>query len=156
MSDFLNENEENKYMIHVGKAEDAMVNLHVQEGNIEAKLTDGGSTNVIKKSTESTRVVQFHIPASTPAPKAGSEVSREEGLLNPLALSYDFQVYHISISSTSAAKAASYSITYSSGKREFFLQDGLIVDYTLQPKQPHSFFYCNSNNKNHIYYTLST
>jgi hypothetical protein len=41
----------------------------------------------------------------------------------------NFIVYHLSVASVDAKKAASYTIGYSSGASEFFLQDGLIVDY---------------------------
>lgn len=61
-----------------------MVNIHVQEGEVEVKFTDGVATNMVKKSTADSRVVQFHI-GSTQS-KASTE-SVEDGLLNPLALS---------------------------------------------------------------------
>lgn len=41
----------------------------------------------------------------------------------------NFIVYHLSVLSIDENKAASYTIGYSSGASQFFLQDGLIVDY---------------------------
>jgi hypothetical protein len=67
--------------------------------------------------------------------------------MNPLALSNSFKIYHITVKSDDPTKAGSYSIGYSSGKAEFYLQDGLIVDYQLEPKNPHTFSYCNQNTK---------
>jgi hypothetical protein len=34
MSDFLNEQETNKYLIHVKRGEDLILNLHIQEGDV--------------------------------------------------------------------------------------------------------------------------
>ena len=51
--------------------------------------------------------------------------------MNPLAFSGDFVIYHAIIKSLDVDKAASYTISYSSGNRELFLQDGLVVDYLL-------------------------
>jgi hypothetical protein len=75
--------------------------------------------------------------------------------MNPLALTGSFVVYHITVTSIDENKAASYTIAYSSGESEFFLQDGLIVDYQLPPNIPHSFIYCNDRTEEHIIYTLT-
>jgi hypothetical protein len=52
-------------------------------------------------------------------------------LINPYAMSSDFKIYHLTVKSKNSEKAASYTITYSSGKRETYLQDGLLLDYAL-------------------------
>lgn len=102
----------------------------------------------MKKSTNDQRVIQFHIKGKQKEYKI-SEITSENqvGIYNPEALSKVFVIYHINITSINVDKAASYTIGYSSGKTEFFLQDGLIVDYQLEPKQTHSFYYCNGNSK---------
>jgi hypothetical protein len=38
-----------------------IVNIHVQEGNIEVKLTDAAQINLVKKSTQAQRILQFII-----------------------------------------------------------------------------------------------
>lgn len=158
----MNENESNRYQIHATADEDLIVNIHVQEGTIEAHLTNAAQVNLIKKSTNDQRVIQFLIKGSQQKEIPSAQFTQttpgqpREGLFNPLALSKAFVIYHINITSTNADKAASYSIGYSSGKREFLLQDGLIVDYQLEPKKPHSFYYCNGNSNEHVFYTLST
>lgn len=60
-----------------------------------------------------------------------------------MALSNDFQISHLSIVSSDSAKAASYTVTYSSGSRQINLQDGLIMNYALEPHKTTSFYYYN-------------
>jgi hypothetical protein len=75
--------------------------------------------------------------------------------MNPLAFSGDFVIYHVIIKSLDADKAASYTISYSSGNRELFLQDGLVVDYMLDPSKLSTFYYYNEGSNSHVYYSIS-
>lgn len=52
-------------------------------------------------------------------------------MINPIALSKDFVIYHLTIKSINSSKAVSFIISYSSGEREISLQDGVILDYIL-------------------------
>jgi hypothetical protein len=72
-----------------------------------------------------------------------------------MALSNLIVIYHVTIKSIDTSKAISFTISYSSGKRELNLQDGLIVDYILEPNKPTMFYYFNEFTNNHIFYTLS-
>lgn len=76
-------------------------------------------------------------------------------MINPMALTEFMTSYHVKIKSLNASKAATYTISYSSGKRELYLQDGLILDYILEPNKPSTFYYYNELASNHIYYSLS-
>jgi len=46
-------------------------------------------------------------------------------------MSKDLTVFHLSIKSLNPKQAVSYSISYSTGVRKLYLQDGVIVDYLL-------------------------
>ncbi len=48
-------------------------------------------------------------------------------------LSDTFNILHLTIKSTEKKGATAYTISYSSGERETYLQDGLITDYILEP-----------------------
>jgi len=61
LSDFLNEYETNKYQVHVRNGEDLNVNIHVQEGDIEVHLSDSRNVNLMKKSSNEQRVIQFNV-----------------------------------------------------------------------------------------------
>jgi hypothetical protein len=126
MSDFLNEGQTNKYMIHASPKEDVILNVHVQEGAVDVQVTNVDNVNLNKRSDVKNRVIHFVIKSL--------EKTKEDsgkGLINPVALSTDFAIYHVVVKSIDTEKAASYSISYSSGLREVYLQDGLILDYML-------------------------
>lgn len=52
-------------------------------------------------------------------------------------------------------KSCIFSIVYSSGDSEIYLQDGLITDVTLEPEKPILFSYFKES-KSHVYLTIST
>ena len=132
------------------------MNIHVQEGNVEVHLTDFGSTNLVKKSDSKDRILQFHIKGEEQKDVQVKDAEVKQARVMHLnKVNGNFMVYQVSIKSLDEEKAASYSIGYSSGKSQFFLQDGLIVDYNLESKTAHSFFYCNSRTEEHVVYTLS-
>lgn len=56
---------------------------------------------------------------------------------------------------SSLSSPSIYTITYSSGEREFDLQDGLITEYFLEEDKEHVFYY-SSKNAGHAYLTIST
>lgn len=70
-------------------------------------------------------------------------IKPSDGLINPMALTEFMINYHVTIKSLNSSKAAAYTISYSSGKRELYLQDGLILDYILEPNKVSSFYYYN-------------
>lgn len=55
--------------------------------------------------------------------------------MSAFGLSDRFIEIHVSVKSSSTSKPSIYTITYSSGDREFELQDGLITDYVLEPNK---------------------
>ena len=83
-------------------------------------------------------------------------LQKVDGMINPMALTESMMSYHVKIKSLNVSKAATYTISYSSGKRELYLQDGLILDYILEPNKIATFYYYNELASNHIFYTLST
>lgn len=74
--------------------------------------------------------------------------------MSAFGLSDKFIQIHVTIKSANPSKPSIYTITYSSGEREFELQDGLITNYVLEPKKQ-AIFYYSTNEPNHIYLTLS-
>lgn len=67
----------------------------------------------------------------------------------------DFMIFHLSIKSLTPSQAASFTILYSTGERNIILQDGVILDYLLETKQPHFFYYYNELSSKHIYLSIS-
>jgi hypothetical protein len=51
--------------------------------------------------------------------------------MSAFGLSDKFTQFHVSVKSADPKKPSIYTITYSSGEREFELQDGLLTDYGL-------------------------
>lgn len=126
-------------MLHSLSTEDTIVNINVQEGSVQATLTDLNSYKVNKIGNASNNIIHFVIKGKKP-----NEVNNSsKALINPLALSNDFQISHLSIASLNSSKAASYTVTYSSGSRQINLQDGLIMNYVLEPHKATSFYYYN-------------
>lgn len=62
----------------------------------------------------------------------------------------------MSIISKDASLASSFMISYSSGKQEVYLQDGLVADYVLESKKMSTFYYVNQLSSSHVYLALST
>lgn len=54
--------------------------------------------------------------------------------MTAFGLSDKFVEFRVSVKSADD-KPSIYTISYSSGEREFELQDGLITDYVLEPKK---------------------
>lgn len=70
------------------------------------------SVNLVKKSDGKSRILHFVIKSINK-----TEIEVSSGLINPNALSSDFVIYHVVLKSINASKAASFTISYSSGKR---------------------------------------
>ncbi len=74
--------------------------------------------------------------------------------MSAFGLSDKFTQFHVSVKSADPKKPSLYTIGYSSGKREFELQDGLLTDYALSPEKE-TIFYYSSAYPNHMYLTMS-
>ena len=59
VSDFIEGDEKNSYMIYAVKGEEIVVNIHVTEGEADAYLTDFSHVNFVQKSSD---VITFVIP----------------------------------------------------------------------------------------------
>jgi hypothetical protein len=67
-----------------------------------------------------------------------------------------FNSIHMTIKSQNESVNALYSITYSSGEAEIFLQDGLISEYALMPNKSTKFLYKNpSLSKIYLHLTMA-
>jgi len=55
--------------------------------------------------------------------------------MTSFGLSETFSSLHLTIKALNNKGATAYTITYSSGERETYLQDGLITDYILEPNK---------------------
>ena len=64
-----------------------------------------------------------------------------------------FVAFHVTVNSKSESPSI-YTITYSSGERQFDLQDGLITDYALEPEKQAVFYY-TTRYAGHAYLTIS-
>ena len=59
ISDFIEGDEKNSYMIYAIKGEEIVVNIHVTEGEVDAYLTDFTHLNMVQKNSD---VLTFVIP----------------------------------------------------------------------------------------------
>lgn len=75
-------------------------------------------------------------------------------LVSSFGLMNRFTVLHLTIKSKNDKVGSAYTLSYSSGDRQVDLQDGLILDYTLDPNKETSFYY-SSSTSSHIYLTVS-
>lgn len=55
--------------------------------------------------------------------------------MTSFGLSETFSSLHLTIKALNNKGATAYTVTYSSGERETYLQDGLITDYILEPNK---------------------
>lgn len=69
------------------------------------------------------------------APVIQKNPALTQALMTAFGLSDKFIQLHVTIKSTNKSKPSIYTISYSSGVREFDLQDGLITDYLLEPNK---------------------
>jgi hypothetical protein len=75
--------------------------------------------------------------------------------MTQFGLSQTFTYLHLTIKASDGKGATAYTISYSSGARETYLQDGLITDYVLEPSKETTFFYENKNAQSHGYLSIS-
>ena len=135
-----------------------MVNVHVLEGDLQAKLTDEKDFSLVKESSADNKLIHFYIPGQHS--KFQNEVlepkyeKSNRFSMNPFRFSRTFNSFHL-VLTKKQNKSCTYSITYSSGKNKVILQDGLITDITLQPKKQASFYYSNEGSTQHIYLTIT-
>jgi hypothetical protein len=71
------------------------------------------------------------------------------------SLSTTFRYLQVKVSSKSGKLGTSYTITYSSGSREVYLEDGLMTGYTLEKDQQVTFFYNNPMKVEHALLTIT-
>jgi hypothetical protein len=137
-------------MIQSDAKEELIVNIHIQEGDAEVQITNLNKVNLNKKSDSKNKILHFVIKSQD-----ADDNKDSVGLINPMGMSNQIVLYHVTMKSLDNTKAVTYTISYSSGKRETYLQDGLILDYILEPNKASAFYYFNEVTSNHIFYTLS-
>jgi len=74
-------------------------------------VTDLNQLNLNKKSSPNQTVLHFVIKAN----KNSKETNVASSFLNPLAMTEDLVYHHLTIKSTNSSKAATFTISYSSG-----------------------------------------
>lgn len=131
ISDFIGDHEESRYQITNINGEDLIVNIHVQEGDIEARLTDGQDFKLIKSTSQNNKLIHFFIPGKHFNEDKGNKTDLGEAIINSFTMSSTFSTFHLILNNKNVNKSSSYTITYSSGENKIFLQDGLITDITL-------------------------
>lgn len=112
MSDFINEGQSTRYMIHADAKEELNINVHIQEGDAEVQVSNLNTVNLIKKSNGKNRIIHFSIKH-----QSTDDNSTSNGLINPTALSNLITIYHLTIKSIDSSKACTFTVSYSSGKR---------------------------------------
>jgi hypothetical protein len=106
---------------------------------LEVNVFDFDSVNLTKKNDKGSTNINIVIP-----PK---DKSKDKDKLGGVFLGlYDystFDLFHMTIKSQNESATALYTVSYSSGDAEMFLQDGLISEYALMPNKSTKFLYKN-------------
>lgn len=163
------------------REEETFLNIDLSEGEVEVEVTDLNRLNITKSGS---KLISITIPASKKPSKKTLDVKAAEELvkmekeeltqekkealmkkymesvrttsestLSGFSLSDKFTLFHVTVRSKSSSPSI-YTITYSSGEREFDLQDGLITEYTLEENKQAVFYY-SSRTAGHAYLTIA-
>ena len=73
----------------------------------------------------------------------------------PFGMYNKFTILHMTVTATNAEKGSQYTVSYSSGTRTLYLEDGLIFEYTLDPFVS-NYFYYSAMGSSSTYLTFST
>ncbi len=137
--------------------EETIINIQVTEGIVEAHVTDFNNINITKTNDKDKNLIHIVIPAQnhkqTPFDKNAQLLGT--AWMTSFGLSDTFSYLHLTIKAANGKGATAYTVVYSSGERETYLQDGLITDYILEPSKETTFFYENSNAEGHGYLSIS-
>ena len=141
-TDFINGKEVSSYKLTHISGQDLFVDIHVIEGLVEVVLYNNHNINFTKKSSEKSKVIHFFVKGNFTR-KDKNVLNSNESLANTFDLSSSFNNFFLNIISTDSENSCLYSITYSSGESQIYLQDGLITDITLVPNVSSNFRYFN-------------
>jgi hypothetical protein len=100
---------------------------------VEAHLTDFNKVNITKTNEKDKSLIHIVIPAQDHKQKSFESTLGLMGnpFMTSFGLSDTFSYLHLTIQALKGKGATAFTITYSSGERETYLQDGLITDYIL-------------------------
>ncbi len=102
---------------------------------VEAHLSDFNNINITKTNDKDKNLIHILVPAQDHKQKADSPFQLlGTPWMSSFGLSDTFSYLHLTIRAVNKG-ATAYTITYSSGERETYLQDGLITDYILEPNK---------------------
>lgn len=112
-----------------------MINIDISEGDLIVEVTDLHHFNANQSGSG---VISFTIPGSSKFSQNKESKLKDstqgEATTNAFVYSEKFIVFHVTVKSASSNPSL-YTISYSTGEREFDLQDGLITSYMLEPKK---------------------
>lgn len=142
MNDFLQKKEVNRYKVSVTKETETIITVTVFEGN---------PTVVVKNDLEGIKItgkkkgnlVQIHVPSSA-FKKALDNPSQPSVVISNTALSIVFSELIIEVTDNDFNCA--YSISYTLGQRNLYIQDGILTSGTLRPNEEITYSYHNSKN----------
>ena len=86
--------------------------------------------------------------------KLEEQGSPRSNALSEFSFLHRFIALHLTVKAGNSKIGTSYTVSYSSGARQVDLQDGLILDYNLEPDKPTSFYYSTSS-PGHTFLTIS-
>lgn len=123
------------------------------EGEPQVTVSDYGSLMLTKLKDPSSSNIMIVLPPK----KTNENTLGKLGAVSYDAYSYSsvFRFVIIEVKSKDPARSISYTISYSSGEREVYLEDGMAVGYTLQANKKTVFLYENPSQIYHGYITIN-
>lgn len=113
--------------------EETIISIEVSEGDPVVSVTDYQKLSITKEKDPKTNNIHIVIP-----PIEEKKSDSDFGMTTLGGIFYDafkysntFRYLVVSVKSKNSQAPAAYTITYSSGERETYLEDGLLTGYTL-------------------------
>lgn len=113
MTDFTNENEENRYLITAVRSEETIINLNILEGEVEVRVIDFQKINITRTSDKDHKIVHILVASKDHAQTQVKELG--DAMMSPFTYSGTFNYLHLSIRSKDPKAASYFTIFYSSG-----------------------------------------
>lgn len=155
LADEVSKDEINKYSITASRSQELNINIQITHGNITVTVNDFAGT-FVTKSNEGQNHLLISVPPPNDSNNSNSTPLWERVFFSAFAQS-TLKSYHVEVKSQDGKTNAAYSITYSSGEVETFLQDGLIATHALLPNRTTKFLYSNPTlNKIYLHLTAPT
>jgi hypothetical protein len=140
VTDFMEYGERNDYIWTHVTSKPMVVDIHVLDGSLEARLTDGRKYSEVKFSSGEQKLIHFYVEPEVKSGLPQGSV-KDTSMVSAFDFSRTFKNFVLELDNRGDNTSCSYNLVYSSGASKIYLQDGLITDITLDKSQPTTFLY---------------